>query len=210
MGEISILVKIKYLIAKVLIKLLNPPAIRNSQVDRTSQVASGSHIVNSYMKRYSYIGNYSTIINTEIGAFCSVADYCLIGGAAHPLKWVSTSPVFHSGKNILNKNFATHDFIITQRTIIGNDVWIGSRAIIKSGVRIGDGAIVGMGSVVTKDVEPYAIVAGNPARLIRRRFDDQTINALLESRWWEWDDDKIKANAVYFNDVQEFVKERTL
>jgi len=78
--------------------------------------------------------------------------------------------------------------------IIGSDVWIGYGAIILSGVRIGDGAAIGAGSVVTTDVEPYCIVAGNPARTIRKRFDDETIRKLLEIKWWDWPIEKIKKN----------------
>lgn len=78
--------------------------------------------------------------------------------------------------------------------IIGNDVWIGYRATILSGVKIGDGAVVGAMAVVTKDVEPYCIVAGNPARTIGKRFDDDTIRKLLEIKWWDWPIEKINAN----------------
>ena len=82
-------------------------------------------------------------------------------------------------------------------TIIGNDVWIGNSVTIMPGVKIGDGAVIGTGSIVTKDVEPYAIVAGNPAKLIRRRFDDETIEFLLELQWWNWPIEKIAANVLH-------------
>lgn len=78
--------------------------------------------------------------------------------------------------------------------VIGNDVWIGVNACVLSGVRIGDGAVVGACSVVTRDVPPYAIVAGNPARLVRKRFDDETIEELLKIKWWDWDIERIKEN----------------
>ena len=91
---------------------------------------------------------------------------------------------------------------------IGNDVWIGMNAMILSGVKIGDGAVVGAGSVVTKDVEPYAVVAGNPAREIRKRFDDQTISELLKANWWDWDIQKIRENVPYLlsNNVKKFLQ----
>ncbi len=129
--------------------------------------------------KYSYIGNYCTVINSEIGKFCSIADNCIIGGANHPIGWVSTSPVFHQGKNVLRKNFSALEFVTTTRTFIGNDVWIGSNCLIKSGIKISDGAVIGMGSVVTKNVGPYEIWAGNPAKMIKGRFADSIIDDLL-------------------------------
>ena len=89
---------------------------------------------------------------------------------------------------------------------MGNDVWIGEGCKVKAGIRIDNGAILGMGSVLTKDVGPYEIWAGNPARFIRKRFDDKTIEKLVESEWWEWEDTKIKEYAKYFNDPDQFIK----
>lgn len=194
----------KYLIAKGIKKLCNPPTIKNSRIDRTSRVGSGGHVVNSSVKRYSYIGNNTQVIHTRIGGFTSIGDNGTIGGSNHPIKWVSTSPVFHKGKNILRKHFAHHPFPTTQLTIIGNDVWIGKGVYIKSGIYIGNGAIIGMGSVVTKDVEPYTIVAGNPARVIRKRFDKETIERLLKSHWWRWGERRLKAKARCFNNISKF------
>ena len=97
--------------------------------------------------------------------------------------------------------FSRHEYSLELRTVIDSDVWIGEMALIKAGVRIGVGAVVGMGSVVTRDVEPYAIVAGNPARIIRKRFDDETIKALLELKWWTMPNSQLKEIAIYFNDV---------
>ena len=92
--------------------------------------------------------------------------------------------------------------------IIGNDVWIGDRATILSGVRIGDGAVIGAGSVVTKDVEPYSIVAGNPARPKRTRFDEETIKKLLEIKWWDWPVEKINdnVNVICSDNVSEMLR----
>ncbi|MGI4804002.1 MAG: CatB-related O-acetyltransferase, partial [Janthinobacterium lividum] len=81
-------------------------------------------------------------------------------------------------------------------TVVGNDVWIGYKATIMPGVTIGDGAIIGSGAVVTKDVEPYSIVGGNPTKTIRKRFDEAKIKTLLEMRWWDWSIEKITANAA--------------
>lgn len=197
--------KIKYYFSKF-IKKLHIPAIKESYIDKTSRICSGSHLVNVKMGRYSYIGNYCTVINTEIGSFCSIADYCIIGGASHPINWVSTSPAFHEGRNIMRKNFSKHKFETTRKTIIGNDVWIGNNCLIKSGITIGDGAIIGMGSVVTKDVGRYEIWAGNPAKLIKKRFNDDKVEQIVNSKWWDWNEAKLQKNAIYFNDIDEFIK----
>ncbi|WP_308462078.1 CatB-related O-acetyltransferase [Mesorhizobium sp. INR15] len=88
---------------------------------------------------------------------------------------------------------------------IGNDVWIGRRAIILSGVTIGDGAVIGAGAVVSKDVPPYAVVVGNPAALVRYRFNSGQIASLLEIRWWDWEDDLIKTDPSFFLPIDEFI-----
>lgn len=193
-----------YLISKF-IKKLHVPAIKESKIDKTSKICSESQIVNTVMDRYSYIGSFCTVIDAEIGSFSSIADNCIIGGANHPIEWVSTSPVFYKGSNVLNKNFSHHEFKNYKRTIIGNDVWVGSSCIIKGGVKIGDGAVIGMGAIVTKDVGPYEIWGGNPAKIIRKRFDDNTINDLLKIKWWQWDETKIKENADLFNEPKALI-----
>jgi acetyltransferase-like isoleucine patch superfamily enzyme len=113
--------------------------------------------------------------------------------------------VFHKWDNILKKNFARNEFDIFKRTTIGNDVWIGNRVSIKAGVKIADGAVIGMSSVVTKDVGPYEIWAGNPAKLIRKRFDDETVEGLLTSQWWDWEDEKITEVSEKFISPKEFL-----
>lgn len=94
------------------------------------------------------------------------------------MSWVSTSPIFHEGNNVLRKHFAEHRVSREENTIIGNDVWIGDNAMVKAGITVANGAVIGMGSVVTKNIGPYEIWAGNPARLIRKRFGEETIKKL--------------------------------
>jgi acetyltransferase-like isoleucine patch superfamily enzyme len=195
--------KLQYYIAK-LIKFLHLPAIKNSSIHKTSRVASASHVVNTTMGKYSYIGNSCTVVDVTIGNFCSIADNVIIGGASHPMEWVSTSPVFCDGKNIMNKNFSTHNFQTTVQTNIGNDVWIGNNCLIKSGVTVDNGAVIGMGSVVTKDIGPYEVWGGTPAKIIRKRFDSDIIEKLLNSKWWNWDDKKIMQNSKHMNDIIRF------
>lgn len=197
----------KYFLAKGLRKILNRPAIVNSEVDSTARCDIGCNVSNSKMGKYSYIGEYTSLSTVEVGSYTSISSGCTIGGGAHPIDWVSTSPVFTSHRSILRANLAYHSFNPYKVIKIGNDVWIGSNCMIKSGVTISDGAIIGMGSVVTKDVGPYEIWAGNPAKLIRKRFDDETINKLLDIQWWNWNEDKISEKAEYMNNVELFLNE---
>lgn len=179
--------------------------IQNSAIDKTSAISSGVKFYRSRIDKYSYIGRNSFIIDTEIGKFCCIGPGCNIGGTGHPIDWVSTSSVFHKWDNILKKNFSRHEYDIFSETVIGNDVWIATNVMIKAGVKISDGAVIGMGSVVTKDVGPYEIWAGNPARCIRKRFDDESIDKLLEIKWWEFNDKELEDKAKYFKDTNLFI-----
>jgi acetyltransferase-like isoleucine patch superfamily enzyme len=126
----------------------------------------------------------------RIGAFCSIANgVSIMLGGEHRPDWVTTYPF--SVLWVHGRAFAGHP-VSKGDVSIGNDVWIGREALILSGVRIGDGAVIGARAVVAGDVEPYAIVAGNPARVIRYRFSPSVISRLLGLCWWNWADDKIE------------------
>jgi len=176
-----------------------------SEVDVTSAVCSGAKIYRTTIGKYSYIGRSTFVTNTKIGNFCSIAGGCNIGGTSHTLNWVSTSSVFHRWNNVMKKNFARFEYDIFQETEIGNDVWIATNAMIKAGVKISNGAVIGMGSVVTRDIGPYEIWAGNPARMVRKRFDDETIEKLEKIKWWDWEDKIIEEYANCFNNPLEFI-----
>lgn len=132
-----------------------------------------------------------------IGKFCSIACGAkfLFTSGNHSLKSLSTYtfPIFYEEWN-LDRSDITTAWDNKGNIVIGNDVWIGYEAVILSGVKIGDGAIIGARAVVTKDVEPYTIVGGVPAKPIRKRFDDQTIAKLEEIKWWDWDKERIEKN----------------
>lgn len=194
-----------YLWSKV-IKKLRFAAIRNSTIHKTSKVESGSHFINSVMERHSFCGYDCEITNTEIGSFCSIANGVIIGGGMHPVNWISTSPVFYSGKDSVKEKYYSHERAHPKKVTIGHDVWIGQNVLIKQGVTIGTGAVVGMGSIVTKDVEPYAIVAGNPAAILRFRFCNSIIDSLLESQWWNCDDSIIKEAAKFAKEPELFLR----
>lgn len=123
-----------------------------------------------------------------IGSFCSIgsgAAFIMAGNQGHRSEWISTFP-FAFVPDALEFEGAANGYLPAGDTVVGNDVWIGSEAIIMPGVRIGHGAIIGTRALVTRDVEPYAIVGGNPARVIRKRFSDEEIEKLLEICWWDW------------------------
>ena len=143
---------------------------------------------------YHYPINKDRLI---IGKFCSIACGAkfLFNSANHTLNSLSnyTFPIFFEEWN-LDKRDVTSAWDNKGDIVIGNDVWIGYEAVIMSGVTIGDGAIIGTRAVVTKDVPPYTIVGGVPARQIRKRFSEDTISSLLDIRWWDWSEKKIKKN----------------
>ena len=196
---------LKWAIAKAMKKLLNPPALNHCKIDKTARICPGCELTEVTVGRYSYMGSWCFSVNAEIGSFCSIADNCRIGGAAHELSYVSTSPVFTRGKNILKKNFAQLEHQKAPRTVIGHDVWLGAGCQIKSGVTVHTGAVIGMGSIVTHDVPPYEIWAGNPARKIRDRFDDDTAERLLSSKWWEMGDAELSSVAGEFGEPEAFL-----
>ena len=162
--------------------------------------------IGDYTYGHPQIVSFGEPISLKIGKFCSIADNAVIFlGGEHQIGFVTTYPFAHFFE------FA-HGFTGTHPRqkgdiIIGNDVWIGQEAFILSGVTIGNGAVIGARAVVAKNVKPYSIVVGNPARHIRFRFDEPTIEALLKIAWWDWPIEKI-AEAMPLmlsNDVKGFV-----
>jgi acetyltransferase-like isoleucine patch superfamily enzyme len=141
-----------------------------------------------------------------IGRYCSISTQVVIFlGSEHRTDWVSTYPfpfMWKEANSIKGHPFSKGD------VTIGNDVWIGYNVTILSGVTIGDGAAIGTGSVVAKDVPPYAIVSGNPVRIVRYRFNEETIQKLLQIRWWNWPDEKVKENLdlICSNSIDAFIK----
>lgn len=159
-----------------------------SFISDKSKVLRGCKLSNVNVGDYSYISKGSDINNCKIGRYCSIAPYVKIGFGIHPTNYLSTSPIFYNNNNVFGFSI-NHDkeFKEFKETNIGNDVWIGLNAIIIDGIKIGDGSIIGAGAVVTKDVEPYSIVGGVPAKLIRYRFNEEKIKRLLDTRWWDYE-----------------------
>lgn len=146
----------------------------------------------SYGIKESSIDGYRAEDNPLwVGAFCSVAQGVLfLCRSAHRMDLVSTRQL----ATYLAKIDGIDDLTTKGPIVIGHDVWIGARAIIMSGVTIGNGAVIGAGSIVTQDIPPYAVAAGNPARVIRYRFSADVIERIQASQWWNWSDDEIREN----------------
>lgn len=172
------------------VKLNAPFSIRDSQIGK-----------------YTYISEGAVISQTSIGRFCSIGPNLLSGWGVHPLNGISTSPMFYSTKKQNGFSLSLTDKIEERKPIvIGNDVFIGANVTILDGVTIGDGAVIGAGCMVSKDIPPYAVVAGVPMKTIRYRFDEDKIKALLENQWWNWPDEELKKVEEYFFRVDEFIR----
>ena len=172
---------------------------------------AGSTVFGSSVGRWSYLGDFALVIHADIGAFCSIAHHVIIGGGTHPTNdFVSTCPLFYSARAEnpwREASLPGPAFNETPRTYVGNDVWIGYGAIVLPGVRIGDGAIVAAGAVVTKDVQPYEIVGGVPAKRIRFRFEASDIEWLLKLEWWRWPDERLKQSRAQFAHISHLRRE---
>lgn len=168
-----------------------------------------------FLGRSSYLGE-ATVMSARVGKYCSIGKSVLVPHGMHPTRtWVSTHPAFYSTAMQGGVSYVTEEkFVETNyadgknklAVVIGNDVWIGDGAMIMAGVHIGDGAVVAAGAVVTKDVEPYAIVAGVPAKVLRHRFEPEQIEKLLRLKWWDKPESWIKEHADEFENVTSFLE----
>ena len=212
---------IKYYLQKLLGRLLDAPVFPEGKTVGYSLVRSekadcllGNHtkvyppffLHHVTLGDYSYIAKNSQIVHCEIGKFCSIGPNCCCGLGIHPINGISTSPMFYSTAKQNGVTLCSEDKAVESKaTVIGNDVFIGANVTILDGVTIGDGAVIGAGAVVTKNVSPYAIVGGVPAKLVNYRFDEETIEKLLKKRWWEGDDSSIRAVEDFFYEINTFL-----
>lgn len=163
-------------------------------------------MANSDVGSHTYIQKKSRIFNASIGKFCSIGSNVSIGPGKHKLDGISLHPAFYLKNTPLAKTFADKDLYIPySKTIIGNDVWIGENVVVLDGVQIGNGAVLAAGAIVTENVPNYAIVGGVPAKIIKMRFDQDTIKAILASEWWNLSDDQLYQKKHLFFDLSKFL-----
>ena len=181
--------------------------ITNCNIDGQAMVFQHHNLNNVEIGRGTYVAVHATISNTKIGKFCSIGPNLFCGWGIHPTNGISTSPVFYSIAKRCAISFSTTNKIEERKLItIGNDVFIGMNVTILDGVSIGDGAVIGAGAVVSKNIPPYAVAVGCPIKIIKFRFPQDKINALIESKWWDQDDSVLKEVEKNFFDVDQFLE----
>jgi len=181
----------------------------HSRIGEWTDIGPNCSLVETIFDDYSYVAGDAQIIYTDIGKFCSLASHVRVNPGNHPMERVTQH---HMTYRRAEYGFCTvddaafFDWRRAHKCVIGHDVWIGHAAVIMPGVTIGTGAVVGAGAVVTKDVAPYEIAVGVPAKPFRKRFADDVIEKLLGIAWWDWDRAKLEARFVELNDVTRFVE----
>mgnify|MGYP000025620273 CR=1 FL=1 len=189
----------------------NTRVYSSCQFEGYNRICRNSYISNSTFGFGSYVGIDSSIISTKIGRFSSIGPHVRVTSGKHPTEvFTSMHPAFYSIRKQVGFTFVAvqkYDEGLDKPsyTSIGNDVWIGDSAVIMEGITIGDGAVIAAGSVVTKDVPAYAIVAGVPAKILKYRFNDAQREDLLDIQWWNKDIKWIKKNAERFSNVDELI-----
>lgn len=179
----------------------------NSVIAENVFIADIHNIFDSSIGSFTSISPNARISMTDIGRFCSIGPNFISGWGIHPIDGISTCRVFYSKDYVLGASFSDNNKIEERKRIkIGNDVWIGMNCSVLDGLVVGDGAVIAAGAVVTKDVPPYAIVGGVPARIIKYRFDEETIEKFLKIKWWNFSHNKLKEVSLHFFDVKEFIK----
>jgi len=175
-------------------------SVRASTFGRFCEVGARTKVAESSFGDYSYVVNDSDIIYTTVGKFCSIAAHTRINPGNHPLERVALSHFTYrsSSYDMGQDDAAFFDWRRSFRCVMGNDVWIGHGAIVLPGVKLGNGAAVGAGTVVTKDVPAFAIVVGNPGKILRYRFSPETIEKLERIAWWDWTHDKLRQGMLDF------------
>jgi acetyltransferase-like isoleucine patch superfamily enzyme len=164
-------------------------------------------LFSSKIGAYSYIQMNGRIFHCTIGKFCSIASSVSIAPGMHDMSRVTTHPSFYFFTSVLPKIFVTSNKLqLYKKVTIGHDVWIGEKVVILDGVTIGNGAVIASGAIVIKDVEPYEVVGGVPAKHIKYRFDKQTIEIIHDSQWWNYSDEWFEKNHELMLNTAEFIE----
>lgn len=213
---------LRYYIQKLLGRWLDKPVMPEGKTVGYSLVRSekaetvfGKHtevhfpyyLHNVQLGDYSYVAKNCSISHCRIGKFCSIGPNFCCGLGIHPTDGISTAPMFYStakqnGMTLCDKSKVAE----AKQTTIGNDVFIGANVTVLDGVTIADGAVIGAGAVVVDDISPYAVAVGVPAKVVKYRFDEKTVEALLEKQWWNGSEEELKKVERKFWDVEAFLK----
>lgn len=215
--------RIKYYIQKLLGRWFDQPLIpkgktasyslvrsekANTELGNNTKVYAPFFLHDVRLGDYSYIAKNSSVSNCIIGKFCSIGPSFCCGMGIHPTNGISTAPMFYSVEKQNGVSLTQENKVKEHRqSIIGNDVFVGANVTVLDGVKIGDGAVIGAGAVVVDDIPPYAIAVGVPAKVVKYRFDEQTIKSLLEKQWWNGPEEDLKNVERYFWDVESFLKQ---
>lgn len=191
-------------------KNLPEPAfiLDKSTIGNSCKIGKGCYLFNTEIGDYTYLSTNVSMMNCVVGKFCSIAQGTCVSLGTHPSsKFVSTHPAFFSTNKQNGMTFSDSCYFEEMgKSNIGNDVWIGVNAIIMDNVNIGNGAIIGAGCVVTKDIPPYAIAVGVPAKVIRYRFKAEEIAFLEEFKWWNREEEWLKGHFKDLHDIGLFMK----
>ena len=213
--------RLKYYLQKLLGRCLDQPILpegktvgyslvrsekANTMLGKSTKVIAPYFLHDVQLGEYSYIAKNCIISHCEIGKFCSIGPNFCCGLGIHPTNGISTAPMFYStakqnGTTLCKENKVDE----VKQTMIGNDVFIGANVTVLDGAKIADGAVIGAGAVVVNDIPPYAIAVGVPAKVIKYRFDESTIKALLEKQWWNGTEEELKEVERYFWDVKSYL-----
>jgi acetyltransferase-like isoleucine patch superfamily enzyme len=194
----------KYSDKKLIIGLYS--SIKESIIGEYVFINERVAIKNSSIDDHSYINSNSSVFYAQIGKFSSIASNVTIGLSMHPSRLISTHPAFYSNSKMFRTFSDKNYFKEIENITIGNDVWIGEGALIMGGVKIGDGAIIAARSVVTKDIEPFEIVGGVPAKTISFRFEPEIIAKIQKSEWWNNNEEWFLKNYKIFHSVKCFLE----
>lgn len=179
--------------------------LTQSNIGEKVKLYGSYHISNTQIGDYTYLAMNAKISNTTIGKYCSIGPNLLCGWGIHPLNGISTSPMFYSTMKQNGYSVCTNNKTEERKPItIGNDVFIGANVTVLDGITIGDGAVIGAGAVVSKDIPPYAIAVGCPIKVINYRFNKDTIDKLLDIKWWDKEGDIHEEIESNFFDIEHF------
>lgn len=187
------------------LRISGKSVVVNTDLGRNNSIQDAT-LYNSKLGDFSYVGLNSYLNHVNVGKFTCIGPHVQIGLGEHPVKgFVSVHPIFYSPVKQVGISFSDKFYFNEfNKTIIGNDVWIGANVVVIGGVKIGNGAVIAAGAVVVKDVPPFTLVGGVPAKVIKSRFDENQIQQLQDFKWWDKDIDWLKNNFKKFHSIKEF------